>query len=324
MIYRFLDMQQERQAKLLRKQIDILLTHISGGADLYDIAKESVNKARQGLVYGDVQTKPWSLLPIIVCDSIAGYYEHTLPAAAALHFMNTAAEVFDDIEDADSSHSLSARYGTAIATNVATTLLILAEKAIMQLKATGVRDDVTIRIVDAINSFYTTTCVGQHLDLSLLPTEATSEETYLKIAGMKSASTIQCACHIGAILADADTSVVHLLTQFGYNLGMAAQIANDIQGITRGSDIIGRKVSLPIIYALNQTEIDSYNLLKDIFITKSESEFNITQIKNLLFNIGAVHYAMIKTEIYKQKAAEFLSSIEKTGANTEHLKLFLK
>ena len=103
----------------------------------------------------------------MVSDAISGHYEQAVPAAAAIQLLKAAAEVFDDIEDADSSDSLASRYGLAAATNAATTLIILAEKAIARLKGRGVADDSIIRILDAINSYYTTACAGQHLDLCI-------------------------------------------------------------------------------------------------------------------------------------------------------------
>ncbi|MFC1949786.1 polyprenyl synthetase family protein [Chloroflexota bacterium] len=321
--YRHIIMQQERQTELLREGIDGILASLLEEYSLYELGKESVYKIRRGLGVGAEKNKPWSLLPLIVCESIIGHCEHAVPAAVALHLMNTAAEVFDDIEDADSPLTLLSRYNTPVATNIATTLLILAEKAITQLKAKGVEDNVTIGVMDAINSYYTTACIGQHLDLSLSPVEVVSEKVYSKITSMKSASTIECACHVGAILAGADTSVADLFTRFGNNLGMAAQIANDIDGITRGRDITGRRITLPVIYALGQTDGEARNLLEGIFVKQAESEIDLSQISDLLFSSGAVQYSIVQMELYKQKALDVLSEAERAGVNVKQLKEFL-
>ena len=157
-----------------------------------------------------------------------------------------AGDVFDDIEDADAVESLSAKYGPAIATNAATALLILAEKAITRLKSRGISDSTIVNIMAVVNSFYTVACIGQHLDLSLSFESAISEDIYLRVASMKSASTIQCACYIGALLATKNKKIIESFDQFGYNLGMSSQIANDLQSITQGSDIVKKiKISSP-------------------------------------------------------------------------------
>jgi len=219
---------------------------------------------------------------MIVCEALCGDYRHALPVAAALRLLTAAAEVFDDIEDADSSSSLSARYGAPLATNAATTLLILAERAIARLKTRGVEDSIIVRVMDSVNSFYTAACAGQHLDLSLTSEMAVSEESYLRIAGMKSASTAECACYIGALLANANSELVDILGKFGHNLGMASQIANDIQGITVGNDIVKGKTTLPIIYALAQADQETCDQLKIPLSRQSETTPDPTQETRVL------------------------------------------
>jgi geranylgeranyl diphosphate synthase type I len=139
---------------------------------------------------------------------------------------------------------------------------------------------------------------------------------------MKSASQVECACHIGALLATANQELINAFTIFGHNLGMAAQITNDILGITRGSDILKHKMALPVIYTLTQTDGEARNQLELAFRKPSEYVLEPAQIRDLLFRTGAIHYAMIKMESYKQRALDTLSKAEGAGASIEHLKLF--
>jgi geranylgeranyl pyrophosphate synthase len=317
-------MWQERQAELLTNEIEVLLTPLSDTAGLYSLVQELLNEARQRIASEIGWSHPWPLLPLVVCEAISGHYERALPAAAALQLFIAAGDIFDDIEDADSSESLSAKYGSAIATNVATTLLILAEKAIIRLENRDVEDYVIVRVMDVVNSSFTTTCVGQHLDLSVTLETGVSEDAYLRIVDMKTASTVQCACHIGALLAAANQRLIDTIAIFGHNLGMASQIANDIQGIIRGGDILKRKMTLPVIYALSQADGESRHQLELTFSRQSESASDSAQIRDLLFRTGAIHYATIKMELYKQKALDILPKVEGKGANVERLRLFLE
>ena len=141
---------------------------------------------------------------------------------------------------------------------------------------------------------------------------------------MKSASQIECACYVGALLATKNQELIDTFAKFGYNLGMAAQITNDIQGITQGSDIIKRKITLPLIYALAQTDGDARKQLESVFLKSSVSVPDTAQIKNLLLRCGALHYATIKMEFYKQLALDSLFEAERAGASVERLKLFLE
>ncbi|MBA7696605.1 Heptaprenyl diphosphate synthase component 2 [subsurface metagenome] len=259
-----------------------------------------------------------------MCEAISGHYEHALPTAAALQLLMAAGDVFDDIEDADSSESLSARYGPAIAINVASTLITMGEAAITRLETRGVEDYIIVRVMDVVNSYCTTACAGQHLDLSLTSKMDISEDTYVRVTSMKSASQVECACHIGALLVTANQELINTFTVFGHDLGMAAQIANDIQGINRGSDILKQKITLPVIYALTQAKGETRNKLVIAFGQQSETVPDPTQIKDLLFSIGAIHYTTVKMESYKQRALDTLSEAEGAGASVEHLKLFLE
>jgi octaprenyl-diphosphate synthase len=312
---------QDEQAKLLRDEINGALAYLSHEEDFTELVRDPLNKMLQRT---DDSGRPWPLLPLIVCEAISGDFKPALPAAASLQFMKAAAEVFDDIEDADSSTSLSARYGNAVATNAATTLLILAESAISRLKLRNVQDSIVIRVIDVINSFYTSACIGQHLDLSLSPEQMISEEIYFKIAGMKSATTVECACRVGAVLATENPLLIDKLSLFGHNLGMSAQIANDLLGITRKSDVLDRKITLPVIYALQQSHGRTRKQLEATFLRKTEDELDASGIKALLFSTGAVHYTTLKMELFKGQALDILSEIESQGVSVEWLRPFLK
>jgi geranylgeranyl pyrophosphate synthase len=317
-------MWQKRQTELLREEIEQLLVPLSDVEGLCDLTKEALTQGRRGLGAEVAHGKPWPLLPLIVCEAISGRYEHALPAAAALQLLMAAGDVFDDVEDADSSESLSARYGSAIALNVANTLITVAEAAFTRLKGRGVDDCIIVRAMDVVNSYCTTACAGQHLDLSLTSRIDVSEDIYIRVTSMKSASQVECACHIGALLATADQELINTFTIFGHNLGMAAQIANDIQGINRGSDIVKQKITLPVIYALTQAQGEARNQLELAFRKPYEHVLDLAQIRDLLFRTGAIHYAMIKMESYKQRALDTLSEAEGAGVSVEHLKLFLE
>jgi geranylgeranyl diphosphate synthase type I len=317
-------MWQERQAEKLRREIEELLVPLSDADGLHDLIKEALTQGRRGLGAEVADDKPWPLLPLVVSEAISGHYEHALPTAAALQLFMAAGDVFDDIEDADSSESLSARYGPAIAINVANTLITMAEAAITRLKAKGVADHIIVRVMDVVNSYCTTACAGQHLDLSLASKTNISEDIYVRVIGMKSASQVECACHIGALLATDNQELINTFTIFGHNLGMAAQITNDILGVTRGSDILKYKITLPIIYVLTQRGGKARNQLELTFSKQSEPTLDATQIRDLLFRSGAIHYATIKMELYKQRALDTLSKAERAGARVERLKLFFE
>jgi geranylgeranyl pyrophosphate synthase len=317
-------MWREKQAKFLRNEIEAVLAYLPGDTDYRNLVREPLTRPRRGLAADCAQGIPWALLSLIVCEAISGRYEPALPVASALQFLTCAGDILDDVEYADRSDSLPVKYGRAVATNVATMHIMLAEKAITRLKERGVKDHAIIHIMDAINSFYINTCAGQHLGLSLDTGKYIPEDLYLKITSLKSASQIECACHAGVLLATENRKLIRQFSLFGHKLGMATQITNDIKGIVTGSDISRDKVSLPLVYALNQPRDESCEQLRQIFQKPERQIPDPAMIRDLLFRIGAMQYATVKMEAYKQQATDILYDVEKKKISVERLKFLLE
>ncbi len=314
---------QDNKAEALKNEIESVISGILETAGWLSLVKESLTQFEIETAAGSTPRFRWSLLPLLVCEAISQQYERALPAAASLQLLRTAADIFDDIEDADSQLSFSAKYGNAISINLATSLVILAEKALTRLTQKGVESKLAIHIIEAINTHYARACAGQHLDLSLSPAEFSSEEVYLNISSLKTASSVECACHTGALIATSNSEIIDKFTAFGQNLGMAAQIANDIQGTLQMKDIRKRKITLPVIFALDHATKETRQILQDYFVERQETSVSDERIKNLLISSGAIHYSEFKMELYRQMAIEDLHELEKNSVQTKDLGMFL-
>ena len=307
-------MWQDDAAGLLREEMGALLSLVTNTGGLYE---------RLGEALAQGEDRPEGLVPLAVCDAISGRFEQALPAAAAMRFFRAAADVFDDVEDADSPVSLAARYGPAVAVNVATTLLVLGEKALARLAIRGLAGDIIVRLLDAVNSYHLTACAGQHRDLSAVQGTPLTEEEYLEMTAMKSASEVECAYVIGALVAGARPEMVDLLATIGREHGMAAQIADDIQETVEGTGTLKRKMTLPVIYAFAQADGEARLQLQAAFDARSAGAPDVQRIRQLLFDLGAVHYATLRMEMYRQNAIDALSKIDSLGANTTRLQTML-
>jgi geranylgeranyl pyrophosphate synthase len=316
----------EMEIKIVNEEIAALLSPMANYSGLPDLVKEALLKTIPGFATKNPhqQGQRWLLLPMMVCEAVSGHYEPAIPVTAAMQLFKGAAEIFDDIEDQDSPDSLPFKWGLPVATNVATTMLILAEKSIARLVLREVPEHRIIQVIDTINSYYATACTGQHLDLKIIPGNLVDEESYLDIIAMKSASQIECACSIGAMVATDKPEIIKQFSIFGHNLGMAVQITNDIQGITGGIDIKRRKPTLPVIYGLSQANGEDLHYLTAVYNTNTDMVPDQTRVKEILFNTGAVHYTTIKLEIYRQTACDALGVGEEAGAKVQSLKSLLE
>ena len=267
--------------------------------------------------------KPWPLLPLAVAKSISGEYEQVVPAAVAIQLLMAAGDVFDDIEDSDKSDSISSKYGPAIATNVGTTMLILAETALTRIKKELVNEKAILNTIKGINSYFTKACLGQHLDLSIAYS-VISENKYLDIVNLKSASQIECCCYTGAALATQNNDVIKLFSVFGRNLGMAAQISNDIMGVVNERDYLKRKINLPVLFALEHADDVSKSILRNFYYSLSSIKENDNKlVKTVLFDSGAIQYASLQLSLYLEFAKETLSELQHLGISTAQLEDFL-
>ena len=95
-------------------------------------------------------------------------------------------------------------------------------------------------------------CEGQQYDMDFEDMESVPMEDYLKMIGLKTAVLIACSAKMGALIAGADDRTCDLLYRFGYDLGLAFQIADDwldtysdpkVFGKAIGGDILNNKKS---------------------------------------------------------------------------------
>ena len=317
-------MDLHNEVSLLRREIESILDSLPGDLAFRDSVRRPLTVPKRVLSpRGDVG---WALLPLLVCESICGHNEVAAPAAAAVEFFKTAADVFDDIEDGDSPQSLGEIHGHAI--NVGNTLLALGQKSVVRLREKTTDPDIVAAVLAELSSSFIQACAGQWRDLSRQSEGALSEELYLNTIALKSASQLECACRIGALVAMSDEYLMGCFGSFGHNLGMAAQVTNDIQGILDASgsrnDIYQRKKTLPVIYALTHGDNHSRITLESIYDQATQvTPDTEREAKSVLLGVGAVHYAVLIAEVFRQRALSDLRMAQAAGANVRRLKAMI-
>jgi geranylgeranyl diphosphate synthase type I len=208
------------------------------------------------------------LFCLLACAAVGGDPTQALPAAAALEFLHNFSLVHDDTEDGDAMRrhqpTVWKLWGVPQAINVGDALFALAFAALQRLPQRGVSPERTLRVLD----LFTQTCLalaeGQHLDLCFEQHPTISIDEYLRMIQGKTAALVGASVGIGALIGGASTAQAAALQRFGEHLGLAFQIRDDLLGIwgdpeetgkTGGQDILRRKKSLPMVYALNDAEI---------------------------------------------------------------------
>lgn len=185
-----------------------------------------------------------------------------LPAAAAVELVHDFSLLHDDVMDRDESrrHRLTAWrvFGDTEAILAGDALLTLAVEALLRPPGGGPWPE-TAEMIRLLCASVQGLVTGQVADISFeTRTDVTLPES-IAMAENKTAALLTCACALGALAAGGDPDQVEALTGFGERLGLAFQVADDLQGIwgdprTTGkadySDLRNRKKSLPVVAAL--------------------------------------------------------------------------
>ena len=196
--------------------------------------------------------------------------EATFVAATMIELLHTASLVHDDVvDDAQERRgalSVNALWNSKIAVLVgdymlARGLLISVEKA---------RYDMLEIVSEAVKSM----SEGELLQLQKARKLNIKEEDYYKIIGMKTAAIIAACTACGARSVTGDSETILTMKDFGENIGIAFQIRDDLldyegngfTGKAPGNDIKERKITLPLIYALEQSAKHFKSLFTVLFI----------------------------------------------------------
>ena len=153
---------------------------------------------------------------------------------------------------------------------------------------------------EALNLFSTTAaqvCEGQQYDMDFENLDSVPMEDYLKMIGLKTAVLIACSAKMGALIAGADDRACDQLYRYGYDLGLAFQIADDwldtysdpkVFGKAIGGDILNNKKSWLLTRAFEKVGSQRTELLEAMkmpITTESEKEAKITAVKNIYDNL---------------------------------------
>jgi geranylgeranyl diphosphate synthase type I len=151
---------------------------------------------------------------------------------------------------------------------------------------------------------------GQYLDMRFEHSTDVDIDRYLLMIRNKSAALISCSARLGALLGGAPPESVRACARFGENLGMAFQVIDDILGVwgaeevtgkSASSDILARKKSLPIVYALGDTE------LQEIYTKETVTTQDVDRVVAILEREGARAFAERTANRYSADALASLA-----------------
>ena len=211
-----------------------------------------------------------------------------IPVAAAIEIIHTATLIHDDILDKANLRrgkvSINARWGDELALLAGDYLYFKAFSILSRVNEEEISEVVSATAQKICEGEVTQTC--RAFDTTI------TEEEYLEIINLKTASFMAACCRIGSILAQTSPPVREALESFGLNFGIAFQILDDCldlfgcsggMGKTVGRDIQQGKLTLPLIYLQKVVEKEGNKVdIGKLFSRREEvvallKEYGITQ-----------------------------------------------
>ncbi len=218
------------------------------------------------------------LLGLLAYQSLTGDYLSALPGAAAVELGHNFSLVHDDIEDADLERrhrpTLWALWGIPLAINAGDALFALSRLALYRLLDGGFSERRVLALMRVYDETCLALCEGQYLDITFERQAEVTVEAYMEMIGKKTAALVGASVQAGAILATDDPEVVEAYRRFGYDLGMAFQMADDVKGSfwsaadsgkPEAGDVRKRKKTLPLVWALQHATDGDRDRLAEIY-----------------------------------------------------------
>jgi geranylgeranyl diphosphate synthase type I len=268
---------------------------------------------------------------LMCCEAAGGDWQQALGAAAAVEFLHNFSLIHDDIQDDSPLRhgrpTVWQVWGLANAINAGDLLFSLAFVALQSLAKADVPDDVLIQIWAIFNHTNLELTRGQHLDMQFEGRDLISVDEYLSMIEGKSAALLSSCAAIGALIASGNPQIATQYGEFALNLGLAFQVRDDILGIwgdaevtgkSTATDIVSKKKSLPILYALERS-----STLAEIYRQDHLTAQDVEDVVEILSRLEAQQYAVNIEAEYSQQALRALDDAQPQAEAAEHLRQFV-
>jgi octaprenyl-diphosphate synthase len=291
---------------------------ISSHLDLFETKFRNSMKTRVALLNTItryiLKRKGKQMRPMFVFFSagIAGTInESSYRAASLIELLHTATLVHDDVVD-DSNlrrgfFSINALWKNKIAVLVGDYLL--SRGLLLAL------DHDEFNLLKIVSNATREMSEGELLQIEKARRLDIEEDVYFEIIRKKTASLIASCCAAGAHSAGASPEMVKKMHQIGEYVGIAFQIKDDLfdyqdnkkAGKPNGIDIKERKMTLPLIYMLNNSSFIEKRKVVNIVKNHNNNHDKVSGVISMVNQSGGIEYATQKMTEYRQKAFDLLA-----------------
>ncbi|MDC1316667.1 polyprenyl synthetase family protein [Flavobacteriaceae bacterium] len=237
--------------------------------------------------------------------------EKVYRAASIIELIHTATLIHDDVVDSSDKRrgffSLNALWKNKIAVLVGD--FLLSKGMLLCI------DNDDFDLLKIISKSVKDMSQGELLQIEKARRLDIDEKTYFKIITKKTASLIASCCALGASASNSSKSQINKFYELGEKIGIAFQLKDDLFdygnrkiGKPTGIDIKEKKLTLPLIYALNNSSESKKKWL--INSVKNSNDYIIKDIISYVTEMGGIDYTQKKINEYYNSAVEDLKYFE--------------
>lgn len=244
--------------------------------------------------------------------------QSTHHAAALIELMHTATLVHDDVVDESYQRrgffSINALWKNKIAVLVGDYLL--SRGLLLSV------DNNEFELLKIVSEAVKEMAEGELLQIEKARNLNTDESVYFDIIRKKTATLLAACTAAGAKSAGGNEQQVELMKRYGENIGIAFQIKDDLfdyqinnaTGKPSGNDIQEKKLTLPLIYTLNNASSSERKKIKRTINRKRGDSKSVLELVNLVNSRGGIQYATDVMNQYKNKSLEILQQFNDCDA----------
>lgn len=243
--------------------------------------------------------------------------DSTYHAASLVEMLHTATLIHDDVVDDSMQRrgffSLNALWGNKVAVLIGD--YMLSKGLLMSLK-NGAYQLLHI-CSDAIREM----SEGELLQIEKARRLDIKEEVYFEIIRKKTASLIASACAAGAASTGANEEEIERMRLLGEKIGIAFQIRDDLfdfgdgdAGKPQGNDIQEKKMTLPLIHALNTTDKTTRKHIINIIKNENTNPKKIQEVTEFVINSPGIEYTRQRMYDYRSEAIELIKTFPPSEA----------
>lgn len=261
-------------------------------------------------------------LVLFTTEALSGKPKDALPAAVSLELIHNFSLVHDDIQDDAETRrgreSVQAMWNPDQAINAGDGLKDLSLLALTEL-GDGSSSEETLRALNALSRYSLRMIQGQVKDLHYADGKDIDMEGYLGMIRDKTCALLQASFHLGAIYSEGCNDESTLI-RFGELLGYVYQIRDDWLGIwgepeesgkSAKSDLIEKKMSFPIVYAVQNGNGTAFSKLKDLYFSQDElGPEEVDEVRLVLEEMDAKEGTNEKAEEFWVEAKEELKKTD--------------